>query len=45
MGYLGARNLEELRSHARFILVSEAGRVESHVHDVFVTKEAPNYRP
>ncbi|MGH7836627.1 MAG: IMP dehydrogenase [Candidatus Binataceae bacterium] len=45
MGYLGAATLEELRRRAKFIRVSDAGQRESHVHDVFVTKEAPNYRP
>jgi len=45
LGYVGAANLAELRRRARFIRVSDAGRRESHVHDVFVTKEAPNYRP
>ncbi len=45
MGYLGAANLAELRRRARFIKVSEATVRESHVHDVFITKEAPNYRP
>ncbi len=44
MGYLGAANLAELRRRARFIRVSDAGQRESHVHDVFITKEAPNYR-
>jgi IMP dehydrogenase len=44
MGYLGCRNLDELRSNSRFIRISEAGHRESHVHDVVVTKEAPNYR-
>ncbi len=44
MGYLGATNLIELRERARFIRVSEAGHRESHVHDVFITKESPNYR-
>ncbi|MEW6272129.1 MAG: IMP dehydrogenase [Thermodesulfobacteriota bacterium] len=44
MGYLGCRNLDELRRNARFIRISEAGHRESHVHDVIVTKEAPNYR-
>jgi IMP dehydrogenase len=44
MGYVGAANLAELRQRARFIRVSEAGQRESHVHDVFITKEAPNYR-
>jgi IMP dehydrogenase len=44
MGYLGARTLEELRKNARFMRVSPAGLKESHVHDVYITKEAPNYR-
>lgn len=44
MGYLGCRNLTELREKARYIRISEAGHRESHVHDVAVTKEAPNYR-
>ncbi len=45
MGYVGAANLTELRRRAKFIRVSEAAVRESHVHDVFITKEAPNYRP
>jgi IMP dehydrogenase len=45
MGYMGAANLVELRERAKFIRVTDAGVRESHVHDVFVTKEAPNYRP
>lgn len=44
LGYLGCRDLDELRREARFIRISEAGHRESHVHDVVVTKEAPNYR-
>ncbi len=44
MGYLGAANLAELRKRAKFVKVSDAGMRESHVHDVFITKEAPNYR-
>jgi IMP dehydrogenase len=44
MGYLGARTIVELRAKARFIRVTAAGQKESHVHDVFITKEAPNYR-
>ena len=44
MGYLGARTLDELRRNARFMRVSPAGLRESHVHDVYITKEAPNYR-
>jgi IMP dehydrogenase len=45
MGYIGAANLAELRKRAKFIRVTDAGVRESHVHDVFITKEAPNYRP
>jgi len=44
MGYTGSRNVEELRKKARFIKVTLAGLRESHVHDVIITKEAPNYR-
>jgi IMP dehydrogenase len=45
MGYCGCRNLDELRKKARFVRISNAGLRESHVHDVIITKEAPNYRP
>ncbi|UCF89108.1 MAG: IMP dehydrogenase [bacterium] len=44
MGYTGCRNLEELRNKTRFLRISAAGLKESHVHDVIITKEAPNYR-
>ena len=44
MGYCGCRTLEELREKARFVKISAAGMRESHVHDVIITKEAPNYR-
>jgi IMP dehydrogenase len=44
MGYVGCRTLEELRKKARFLKISSAGMRESHVHDVIITKEAPNYR-
>jgi IMP dehydrogenase len=44
MGYVGCRTLDELREKARFIQISAAGMRESHVHDVIITKEAPNYR-
>ena len=43
MGYVGAANLEELRDNAQFMEMSGAGLVESHPHDVQITKEAPNY--
>ncbi len=44
MGYAGARNLPELRERAKFVRITAAGLKESHVHDVVITKEAPNYR-
>ncbi len=44
MGYTGCRDIEEMRSKASFVRVTMAGMRESHVHDVAITKEAPNYR-
>jgi IMP dehydrogenase len=44
MGYCGCRTIEQMRDEAQFIRVSPAGLRESHVHDVIITKEAPNYR-
>jgi IMP dehydrogenase len=44
MGYLGAANIDELQAKAKFVQISAAGLRESHVHDVSITKEAPNYR-
>jgi IMP dehydrogenase len=44
MGYLGARNIQELQEKANFIRITSSGLKESHVHDVIITKEAPNYR-
>ncbi len=44
MGYLGARNVEELQKNANFVKITTQGLRESHVHDVMITKEAPNYR-
>ena len=44
MGYTGCRNIEELRTKPKFVRVTLAGMRESHVHDVQITKEAPNYR-
>ncbi|OGS47734.1 MAG: IMP dehydrogenase [Erythrobacter sp. RIFCSPHIGHO2_12_FULL_63_10] len=43
MGYTGAANLEELRERAQFVRITNAGLSESHVHDVVITREAPNY--
>ncbi|WP_296811987.1 IMP dehydrogenase, partial [Thiocapsa sp.] len=44
MGYCGCHSIDELRQTARFVRISAAGLRESHVHDVIITKEAPNYR-
>lgn len=44
MGYAGCRTIPELQERGRFIRISSAGLKESHVHDVMITKEAPNYR-
>ena len=44
MGYTGCKNMDEMRSKPQFVRVTNAGMRESHVHDVTITKEAPNYR-
>ncbi|MDT8282512.1 MAG: IMP dehydrogenase [Gammaproteobacteria bacterium] len=44
MGYVGCKNLDEMRTKPEFVRISSAGMSESHVHDVTITKEAPNYR-
>ena len=44
MGYVGCRSIEEMRQKARFVRITPSGLRESHVHDVIITKEAPNYR-
>jgi IMP dehydrogenase len=44
MGYIGAKNIQELKQKAKFIRITSSGLKESHVHDVIITKEAPNYR-
>ena len=44
MGYCGCRTIEEMRTRARFVQITAGGLRESHVHDVKITKEAPNYR-
>src|ERR1700685_393870 len=44
MGYVGVRNLKDLQERSKFIRISSAGLRESHVHDVIITREAPNYR-
>lgn len=43
MGYLGCRTISDMHSKAEFIEITSAGIRESHVHDVHITKEAPNY--
>jgi IMP dehydrogenase len=43
MGYTGAQTIAELRQRARFVRITNAGLSESHVHDVAITREAPNY--
>jgi IMP dehydrogenase len=43
MGYVGCSNIEEMRERAEFVEITSAGIRESHVHDVQITKEAPNY--
>ena len=44
MGYAGCRTIPEFQEKTRFVRVTSAGLKESHVHDVIITKEAPNYR-
>jgi IMP dehydrogenase len=44
MGYTGCKNIKELQTKAKFVRITSAGLKESHVHDVIITKEAPNYR-
>jgi IMP dehydrogenase len=44
MGYVGCTNIDEMRIRPQFVKISSAGMQESHVHDVTITKEAPNYR-
>jgi IMP dehydrogenase len=44
MGYTGSKNIEEMRTRPKFVRITGAGLRESHVHDVAITKEAPNYR-
>jgi IMP dehydrogenase len=44
MGYCGCATIEEMQSTAEFVEITSAGIRESHVHDVQITKEAPNYR-
>ena len=45
MGYTGSHTIDEMQTRARFLKITGSGLRESHVHDVTITKEAPNYRP
>jgi IMP dehydrogenase len=44
MGYCGAATIAEMKEKTRFVRITAAGLLESHPHDVAITKEAPNYR-
>ncbi len=44
MGYLGTKTIADVHKKAKFLLISSSGLRESHVHDVVITKEAPNYK-
>ncbi len=44
MGYTGSKDVNEMRTRPTFVRITNAGVRESHVHDVSITKEAPNYR-
>jgi IMP dehydrogenase len=43
MGYLGARNIAVLKKEGKFVRITNSGIIESHPHDVTITREAPNY--
>jgi len=43
MGYTGSANIDTLRTRSRFVRITNAGLLESHPHDIYITKEAPNY--
>jgi len=44
MGYTGSRDIDQMRTQPKFVRITSAGMRESHVHDVHITKEPPNYR-
>jgi IMP dehydrogenase len=44
MGYVGCGTINDFRTKPQFTIITQAGLKESHVHDVIITKEAPNYR-
>ena len=45
MGYVGQRTIQQLRTNARFVKITNASLIESHPHDIYITKESPNYSP
>jgi IMP dehydrogenase len=44
MGYAGAKTLDDLRSKTKLVRITNAGLIESHPHDIIITREAPNYQ-
>ena len=44
MGYIGCKNIKDMQNNSQFVEITNAGMAESHVHDVMITKEAPNYQ-
>ena len=44
MGYIGCKNIKDMQINSQFVEITNAGMAESHVHDVMITKEAPNYQ-
>ena len=44
MGYVGCKTIEDLRCKARFVKITPSGLKESHVHNIIITREAPNYQ-
>ena len=44
MGYVGCKNIKAMQLESKFIEITNSGMTESHVHDVMITKEAPNYQ-
>ena len=45
MGYCGAKDIYEMKTKSKFVIITNSGLRESHPHDVKITKEAPNYSP
>jgi len=45
MGYCGTKTIDELRKKAQFVKITNAALIESHPHDISITKESPNYSP